>query len=290
MRHTVIYKTSEHFTLEADYYETSNPNAPVVVFIHGGGLLWGTKEELNNEMIELYTKNGYGVFSINYRLAPETKLPDILVDVQDALHWIELEGPKQFSIDPKKMAVVGSSAGGFLALCTGTFKNKPRAIVSFYGYGDISADWATSPNNFYRQKDLVTKEMTKHIITDDVSTEASVEERFLLYLYARQTGEWIQEVTGINPTINKEELLKLSPIHNVTKDYPPTLLLHGTNDVDVPYLQSVFMRAALIKENVKAKLITIPNGEHSFDKDFHNPVVQNALREALDFLHVHLAD
>lgn len=290
MRNTVIYKKDERFTLEADYYGTNRTNAPVVVYIHGGGLLWGTKEELSDEMIEMYTKNGYGVFSINYRLAPQTKLQDILVDVQDAINWIELEVPKQFSIDSKKMAVVGSSAGGFLALCTGTFKNKPRAIVSFYGYGDISADWATNPNSFYCQKDLVSKEMTKHIITNDVITEASVEDRFLLYLYARQTGEWIQEITGINPANNKEELLKFCPIHQVTKDFPPTLLLHGTNDVDVPYLQSVFMRAALIKENVKAKLITIPNGEHSFDKDFHNPVVQNALKEVLDFLHVHLAD
>ncbi|WP_391117599.1 alpha/beta hydrolase [Psychrobacillus sp. L3] len=290
MKHTVIYKKDERFTLEGDYYETSSTNAPVVVYIHGGGLLWGTKEELSEDMIYLYTNNGYGLFSINYRLAPETKLPDIMEDVEDALLWIESEGPKQFSIDPQKIVVVGSSAGGFLALSTGTFKNKPRAIVSFYGYGDISADWATSQNSFYCQKDLVSKEMTKHIITDEVISEASVEERFLLYLYARQTGEWVQEVTGINPTINKEALLKYCPIHHVTKDYPPTLLLHGTNDVDVPYLQSVFMRAALIKENVKAKLITIPNGEHVFEKDFHNPVVQNALKEVIDFLHVHLTD
>jgi acetyl esterase/lipase len=290
VKHTVIYKTSEHFKLEADYYETSNPNAPVVVYIHGGGLLWGTKVELSEDMIHLYTKNGYGLFSINYRLAPETKLRDILEDVQDALLWIEAKGPDQFSINPKKIAVVGSSAGGFLALCTGTFTYKPCVIVSFYGYGDISAEWAISPNSYYSTKDLVSKEMAKSITTNEVITNASVEDRFLLYLYARQTGEWIQEVTGINPASNKEAVLKFCPIHQVTSDYPPTLLLHGTNDVDVPYLQSVFMRAALIKENVKAKLITIPNGEHSFDKDFHNPIVQSALQEVINFLHVHLED
>ena len=290
MRETVIYKKDERFTLEADYYGTSQLSAPVVVYIHGGGLLWGTKEELSEEMIQLYTKNGYGVFSIDYRLAPETKLPDILEDVQDALQWLESEGSKQFSIDPKKIAVIGSSAGAFLALSTGTFKNKPRAIVSFYGYGDISAEWATSPNSYYCQKDIVSKEVANSIITDDVITNASVEERFLLYLYARQTGEWIQEITGTNPPIQKDSLIKYCPIHNVTNDYPPTLLLHGTNDVDVPYLQSVFMRAALIKEGVQTKLITIPNGEHVFEKDFHHPVVQNALHEVLDFLQVHLAD
>lgn len=290
MKKTIIYRKDDRFNLEADFYGTAQQNTPVIVYIHGGGLLWGAKEEISEDMVQLFTNNGYSLFSINYRLAPKTKLPDILEDVQDALKWLTSEGIKQFSIDPKRIAVVGSSAGGFLALSTGTFQSKPRAIVSFYGYGDISDEWAIHPNNFYRQKDLVSKEMTRNLITDEVITNASIEDRFLLYLYARQTGEWTQETTGLHPANDKESLKRLSPIYNVKEDFPPTLLLHGTADVDVPYLQSVFMRAALLKENVKTKLITIPNGEHVFEKDFHNPVVQNALREVIDFLNVHLSD
>ncbi|QED50199.1 alpha/beta hydrolase [Cytobacillus dafuensis] len=289
MSHTVIYKENEHFAIKADFYETNHNNAPVVVYIHGGGLLWGTRKELSEEMIQLYTNNGFCVFSIDYRLAPETKLPDILEDMQDALLWLESEGTKQFSIDPKRIAVVGSSAGGFLALSTGTFKNKPRAIVSFYGYGDISAKWATSPNKFYCQKDKVSKEITNTLVSDQIITEGSVEDRFLLYLYVRQTGEWIPFITGINPLFDQEEILKFCPMYNISKEYPPTLFLHGTKDVDVPYEQSAFMRGALIKEGIEAKLITIPNGEHVFDKDFHNPVVQNALKQVIEFLQVHLS-
>jgi acetyl esterase/lipase len=284
MKHTVIYKKNDLFSIKADFYKTSHDNAPVVVYIHGGGLLWGSREDLTEEMIHLYTSNGFSLFSIDYRLAPESKLPDILEDVQDALDWLENEGTKHFSINPKRIAIVGSSAGGFLALCAGTFKRKPSAIVSFYGYGDISAKWATAPSNFYCQKDHVPKEIAMKLISDQIIIDGTVEQRFLLYLYARQTGEWIETVTGINPSVNKEELLKFCPIHNITKDYPPTLLLHGTKDVDVPYEQSVFMRAALIKEGIETKLITIPNGEHVFDKDFHNPFVHNALNQVIDFL------
>ncbi|WP_230199449.1 alpha/beta hydrolase [Bacillus ndiopicus] len=290
MKKTIVYKATNQFTLEADFYESNRPNAPVIAYIHGGGLLWGEKEEISDDLIQLYTNNGYGLFSINYRLAPETKIEHILDDVQDALNWLTTEGPKEFSIDASKIAVIGSSAGGFLALSTGIFATKPRAIVSFYGYGDISADWATKPNSHYCEKDKVSKEMAQQLIGNAVLTNASVEERFLLYLYARQTGEWIQLITDLNPALHVDELKKLSPMYNVSADYPPTLLLHGTKDVDVPYLQSVFMRAALIKENVKAKLITIPNGEHVFERDFHNPTVQNALQEVLDFLHIHLND
>ncbi|MFC7681807.1 alpha/beta hydrolase [Paenibacillus sp. GCM10028914] len=290
MKTTVIFKENDQYSIKADLYETSCTNAPVVVYIHGGGLLWGDRGELTEEMTHLYTSNGFTLFSIDYRLAPKSTLSDILEDIQDGLQWLVQEGPKQFSIDTKRIAVVGSSAGGFLALCSGTFAYKPRAIVSFYGYGDITAPWALEPSTFYCQKDMISKEIANSIVSDQIVTNASVEERFLLYLYARQSGNWIQTVTGLDPLLHKEELTKFSPIFNVTKDYPPTLLLHGTSDVDVPYEQSVFMRAALLKEGITTKLITIPNGEHVFEKDFHNPTVQKALHQVIEFLKTHLSD
>jgi acetyl esterase/lipase len=288
MKTTVVYKENEHFTLKADFYPTEKEQTPVVVYIHGGGLLWGNREEIQEEMVKLYTENGFSLFSIDYRLAPETKLPDIIEDIKDALNWIQKEGKEKFSIDPRAIAVVGSSAGGFLALNTGLFQNKPLAIVSFYGYGDITAKWATTPNNFYSQKVLVPKETAQKLVSDQIVTEGTVEERFLLYLYARQSGKWIQEISGIDTNLHKEKLLPFCPVHTITKGYPPTLLLHGTKDVDVPYEQSVFMRGALVKQGVEVKLITIPNGEHVFDKEFHQPVVQNALKQVIEFLNKHL--
>lgn len=288
MKQTVIYKRNDSFELKADYYGTNREHAPVVVYIHGGGLIWGTRKEISDDMIRLYTENGFALFSIDYRLAPETKMLEILEDVQDAIDWIITKGAEQFSINPQKIAVVGSSAGGFLALSTGTFKNKPSAIVSFYGYGDILGKWATSPSKYYCQKDMVPQNVANTLISDKTLTEASVEKRFLLYVHGRQQGTWINLITGTMQESNKEELKKYCPIHNVTKDYPPTLLLHGTKDMDVPYEQSVFMRAAIIKESVEAKLITVLNGEHVFDQEFHDPKVQNALLQVADFLHAHL--
>jgi acetyl esterase/lipase len=288
VKKTVIYKEGVNFSIKADFYGTNHENAPVIIYIHGGGLIWGTREEISEEMVQLYTNNGFALFSIDYRLAPSTKLPEILEDIKDAILWIHIEGPKQFSIDSKKIAVVGSSAGGFLALTTGTFTHKPSAIVSFYGYGDLVGSWATSPSKYYCQKDIVSKELAYKLITDKILTEASVEERFLFYVYARQNGVWIEEITGVNLSDNKEALYQFSPNRNVTNEFPPTLLLHGTKDSDVPYEQSVFMRGALIKQSVEARLITIPNGEHVFDKNFEDPIVQHALQQVIDFLKTHL--
>jgi acetyl esterase/lipase len=282
MKHSVIYKNKNNIEIKADFYGTKKAEAPVVVYIHGGGLIWGSREDLSEEMIYLYTNNGFAVFSIDYRLAPESKLSDILEDVQDALLWLEVEGVKQFSIDPKRIAVVGGSAGGFLALCTGTFKNKPRAIVSFYGYGDISAKWAMNPSTYYCQKERIPRELAMKLVSNKILSEGPVQDRYLFYLYARQQGVWVQEITGI--ASSNDELMRFCPIYHVTGEYPPTLFLHGTNDTDVPYEQSVFMRAAVIKHGVYGRLISIPNGEHAFEKDFHNPVVQNALRQMIEFL------
>ena len=52
------------------------------------------------------------VVSIDYRLAPETKLPAIVEDVQDACRWVRERGPKLFRIAPERLAVMGGSAGG----------------------------------------------------------------------------------------------------------------------------------------------------------------------------------
>jgi dipeptidyl aminopeptidase/acylaminoacyl peptidase len=52
------------------------------------------------------------------------------------------------------------------------------------------------------------------------------------------------------------------PVRNVTKDYPPTVLVHGTKDTDVPYEQSTLMAAEFKKHGVEHELITVPDAEH----------------------------
>lgn len=279
MKETLIYKQTDTYLLEADFYKLEQQSSPLIIYIHGGGLIWGQKEELSKEVATFYNNNGYHVLSINYRLAPETKLEYILEDIKDSLHWV-MANDKELDIDKHKVAVVGSSAGGFLALCTGTFSIKPKAIISFYGYGDISQKWCLTSNKHYLKKDLVPKNIAISLIQPGPIVSATATERFLLYLYARQTGEWINILTNTN----QQQLKNLSPIYSVTKDYPPTLLLHGTNDKDVPYEQSVFMRAALTNHDVPTKLITVANGEHVFDKDFGNPTTKKIYHQVIEFL------
>lgn len=281
---TIIYKQEPNFELKGDFYPASDKSRPLIVFIHGGGLLWGSREDMKPEQIDLFTQAGFNVFSIDYRLAPETKLPAIQQDLIDALHWVENEGTKQFDYDPEKVAVIGSSAGGYLALLTGTFTNKPKAIVSFYGYGDIIGDWAVKPSPHYSNMTSVPRELAKSLITNDIISVGPIEKRYALYMYARQSGVWIEELTGLIPVVWRDEISKYCPLFHVEADYPPTLLLHGTKDEDVPYEQSVLMAEKLTENGVDNKLITIPEGKHQFDEDWESPIVQDAFKEVIAFL------
>jgi acetyl esterase/lipase len=284
MKTTIIYKKANNFEIKGDFYPVPQKSRPVIVYIHGGGLFWGSREDMKTEQIEFYNRAGLNVFSIDYRLAPETKLPEIKDDIAAALSWLENDGLKKFDYNPEKIAVIGSSAGGYLALLTGTFKKKPQAIISFYGYGDISGDWATKPSPYYQKLTNVPKELAKMLISDKVITVGPIEKRYAIYMYARQNGVWIEEISGLN----KEELSQFCPINHVSTDFPPSLLLHGTNDEDVPYEQSVQMSEALNKVGAESKLITIPNGKHVFDEDWSNPIVQKAFDEVIHFLKEHL--
>lgn len=282
MKTTIVYKKSEQFEIKADFYQASVHFAPVIVYIHGGGLFWGSREDLKAEQAEYYLQAGFNVFSIDYRLAPETKLPDIKTDIEDAISWLKSEGTKQFDYNAEKVAVIGGSAGGYLALLSGLFEVKPKAIVSFYGYGDITGEWAIKPSPHYKAMTAVPKELADMLVTNEAITVGPIQKRYAIYMYARQTGTWIDKISDSN------DLSAFCPIQHVDVDYPPTLLLHGTADEDVPYKQSELMAATLTQAGIENQLITIPNGKHVFDEDWQNPTVQNAFETVLQFLKKHL--
>lgn len=69
-------------------------------------------------------------------------------------------GATEFSLDPDRLAVVGHSAGGYLTLTAGyRISAAPKALISFYGYGNLVGDWYSQPDPFYRAEyDLFTED------------------------------------------------------------------------------------------------------------------------------------
>lgn len=264
---TYTYKEIKDCAIQADVYRLPGDEVrSVILWIHGGALIFGNRSSVGQHQLQRYLQAGYVVVSIDYRLAPETKLPEIIEDLQDAHRWVREKGPELFRIDPDKVALVGDSAGGYLTLMGGfRLKPRPKALVSFYGYGDITGKWTSRPDPHYLKRDRIEKEEAYKVVGGKVLSGSPIFPRVTFYNYTRQNGLWPKEVAALNPDTEPEKLEPFCPVRHVTKDYPPTLLLHGDKDTDVPFEESVRMAAALKRHQVPHQLITMRNYDHLFD-------------------------
>jgi dipeptidyl aminopeptidase/acylaminoacyl peptidase len=120
--------------------------------------------------------------------------------------------------------------------------------------------------------------------TDAAETAA----RNIFYLYCRQQGLWPREVAGHDPVTEPAVFVPFCPAHNVGADYPPTLLLHGDQDTDVPYAQSVQMAEALQRVGVEHDLLTYAGGPHAYDQDMEDAIVAAQFARLLTFLSRHV--
>ncbi len=294
---TFEYKVSHEYRICADVYRPakSEGSAPVILWIHGGSFISGCRKKFSTTRenhLRGFLSDGYTVVAIDYRLAPETTLPGICQDVIDAYNWITSQGPELFQVDPGNIAVVGYSAGGFLALhCGYRAITKPRAIVSVSGYGDVLGGWSSEP--FFYENDYAEPtfaEIEKFIRTTAVtSSKGCAAERARIREFLRRTGTWAEGVCGVDPTKDPERFKSISPLYNIAPDYPPTLLVHGEADTNVPFQQSVKLAKELKRYSISYKLISIPHGVHGFEtKMAADPNVKESFKEILNFLKKYL--
>ena len=292
---TYSYKRIGSHEIRADVYcPDARSRAPVVLWLHGGGLIFGSRRDLGTlwgDHLQRYLALGFVVVAPDYRLAPETKLDAIVEDVEDAYRWVRGIGPELFGIDANRIALVGHSAGGYLALTAGwMFRPRPAALISFYGYADVTRPWYTQPSRHYSQEPAVPREAAFAAVgRAPISEPPSENSRALFYLYCRQHGLWPTEVTGHDPGREVEWFDRFCPIRNVDRDYPPTLLVHGDRDTDVPFDESVRMAEALALKKVPHDLVVISEGQHAFDVlQRDDPPVVAAMDRAAEFLKDHL--
>jgi len=285
---TFTYKKVGPLEIKADVFRAPDHQVrPVVVIIHGGALINGSRSGGDSRLAESLLHAGYAAVSIDYRLAPETKLPDLVQDVEDAIAWVYREGPRLFYVDTSKIAVTGSSAGGYLTLTAG-FRAKPRpaVLVSFWGYGDLLGEWLTKPSRYPRHYQIVMKEEEAYRQVSGTPISAAQDRKgdgSAFSRFCRQHGLWPEAVSGWNPHSEPEKFYPYMPYRNVTDDFPPTLLIHGTNDTDVPYEQSLLMSVELKKHGIPYELIPVCGSEHGFG-DKSPEVVSSLYRSMIEFL------
>jgi acetyl esterase/lipase len=216
---------------------------PLIVWIHGGAFLFGSKEGFPVEPVPLHLLlEGYAVASINYRLSPEAVFPAQLEDCKAAIRWLRAHAD-EFGIDPNRIGVWGASAGGNLAALVGTtgevsdfevgenlgYSSRVQAVCDFFG-----------PTDFLQMDANRLSDGQIHNAPD--SPESKL------------VGGPIQD--------NPDKVRRVNPITYVTKNAPPFLIVHGTLDRLVPFNQSQLLVAALEAAGTSVKFHPVEGGGH----------------------------
>ncbi|KAG9769600.1 hypothetical protein KCU88_g6848, partial [Aureobasidium melanogenum] len=147
---TIIYKKIGSLQIPLDLYLPKNARkAPILLWFHGGGLLMGRRDLLAPHMRNSVHTHGYACISADYRLAPQVSVHDIFEDVKDCINFIRKELTsyvEEDALDVSRLAVSGSSAGGFLTLLAGLYVvPKPQVIIPIYPITDPLGGFFTKP-------------------------------------------------------------------------------------------------------------------------------------------------
>jgi len=126
----VVYAApnGHQLTLDVSWPEGSGP-FPMLVWIHGGSWEQFSKEA-NEGLARYVTNRGYVVFNINYRMAPEVTVREIVNDAMGAVIWAK-DHATEYHGDPKRVAVAGHSAGAHLATMIAVAANDPYFTPSY---------------------------------------------------------------------------------------------------------------------------------------------------------------
>lgn len=297
---TYTYKKVGDLEIKANVYRNAAAQGaakrPVLMWIHGGALIVGSRgsfAKLGENALPLapamFAAN-YLVVSIDYRLAPETKLPGIVEDVRDAYRWIHNQGPKLFGADPERIAIAGSSAGAYLTLTVGFLVHpRPVALVSLWGYGDLVGPWMSEPSTAPRLMKITTtrEEAFRQVSGPPIANSHDRKGSGGKFSqYCRHHGLWPEAISGWDPHREAEKFYPYMAVKNVTPDYPPTLLVHGASDTEVPPAQSEMMAAEFRKNGVEHEFISVPGGEHALG-DADPQAVDATYRRAFEYLRDH---
>jgi acetyl esterase/lipase len=215
---------------------------PVILFIHGGGWEKGSKSSKRSVSIsKTLAENGYAVFCIDYKLTQfegkpwQSKIsdpgwPQNIYDCKTAVRFIRKNAVK-YRIDPDRIAVMGCSAGGHMALLTGmsagndelnrgglyrNYSCDVSCIIDMYGIPDVRV-WGG--------------------------------DAFLGLDSVQFAHQW--------------ELA--SPVTHLSDQTPPILILHGDKDETVGVKQSVDFVEKLKAKDLPYEFVVVKGGVHSFD-------------------------
>ncbi|MFT3868580.1 MAG: S9 family peptidase [Nibricoccus sp.] len=212
-------------------------NLPLVVMPHGGP--WVRDAWEFDPLVQMLANRGYAVLQMNYRgsagygteFSNKGKKQvggDIQNDIEDATRWAIAKKVA----DPKRIAIVGASYGGYSALYgLGKSSDLYRCGISICGV----SDWLSIFKSVSEDEDKLARE------------------------------HWTEQIG--NPTTDSDQLKAISPLYFADKIVAPLLIIHGKDDRTVPYKQAKKMAAALEALGRPPQTLFLSDEGHGFRKE-----------------------
>lgn len=244
----VAYGTHERNLVDFYLPKDAKGDTGMILFIHGGGWVAGSKDSYKNDLIN-WAEKGYACAAMSYRyVSDEYDINDIMDDITACLTAVKAFG-YQKGVNINKVLLTGASAGGHLSQLYAYSRAdeapvKPVAVVSLCGPVDLS-----NPELIYGTANngsaLGTPEFICGLLSDCCSLEF-------------KPGEEAKA---------KAALVDVSPVKYISKNSVPTVICHGQCDTVVPYSDAVTLDRMLTKYGVRHDLVSFPHSNHGLESD-----------------------
>ena len=266
---TETFATVDGKPLRLDVYRPAGPppakSRPAVIVVHGGSWSRGDKSDFPH-WDRWLAREGFVVFDIQYRLTPQPNWRTATGDVKCAVGWVK-RNARRYGVSPDRIALLGRSAGGHLALLAAYTPEEPALPPSCAGVPDTRVAAVVS---LYGPTDLVWG--YHNPARPDIIGGPATLRRFL----------------GGSPQDRPEAYALASPVNHIGPGDPPTLLLHGGRDTLVGARHTELLAAELRAKGVSHEAVVLPYAQHGFDYPWNGwgaqvvrPVLLRFLRSSL---------
>jgi acetyl esterase/lipase len=245
---TIVYATVDGHPLSLDVYRPGGAvpaggRVPAVIVVHGGG--WSADDKGDAPLASAWlAAQGYAVFDIQYRIAPQPNWRTAIGDVKCAIGWVKRRAHEAgVEVDPARVTLLGRSAGAHLVLLAAYAPEDPAlppsceagdtrvaSVIAFYAPTDLAWGWdhPTNPRVF-----------DTHV----------------------RLGNYM----GGTPEAEPARYRLMSPTSRATAAAPPTLLIHGGHDAFVRPEHTALLDDKLRALGVPHTVLVIPYAQHGFD-------------------------
>ncbi|RYO85581.1 hypothetical protein DL766_006517 [Monosporascus sp. MC13-8B] len=262
------------------YYPTSGGSSapkPVAVLFHPGGFVVGNKDLVSKGVIEcLVVEMGMIAVVANYRLCPSLSVWEgPVTDAKACLAWVHdtlpgtLAKDEKVAVDVERIAAIGFSAGGALALLLAAEKHKPIACLTFYGELYWSDPVWSQPKAALAGLPVVGKDLYDRVYDEGIVVAAPstrgptgpdmTKPRNAWLLTSIKEGWWLKEV------VRDGDYARIDPANLFGPEFPPTAFIHGTADIVCPQTMSEKAYESLKEHGVETALFLVPDKPHDFD-------------------------